>query len=172
MKRLLLLLPLLSFTALDWQPFAIDQHVTVDLPATPTEAKAARGKKVGHNRAWMLQAPEGVYQIMRLPTGFARADEATRNAYYKKLLTYTLHQERGQLVLLTAFPTDAGPSLEYKYRVVRPGTRRHVTKIGRALVVDSVAYSLQFLPADQRDSLGVAGTEQRTRFYNSLVVRP
>jgi hypothetical protein len=82
MKRLLLLLPLLSFTVLDWQPFAVDQHVTVDLPAKPSEAKAAPGKKVGRTRAWILRASEGVYQIMRLPTGSARANEAARNSYY------------------------------------------------------------------------------------------
>jgi hypothetical protein len=70
-----------------------------------------------------------------------------------------MQKEQGQLVLLTAIPTDVGPSLEYKYRVVRPGTRKHVTKIARALVVDSVAYLLQFIPADQRDSLGLAGNK-------------
>ena len=146
--------------------------MTVDLPAKPTEAKAVPGKKVGRNRAWMLQAPEGVYQIMRMPTSLARADEAARNSYYEKLIAHTMQKEQGQLVLITAFPSDAGPSLEYKYRVARPGTRKHVTKIVRALVVDSVAYLLHFIPADQRDSLGVAGTEQRNRFYNSLVVKP
>jgi hypothetical protein len=172
MKRLLLLLPLLSFISLNWQPFTVDQHATVDLPAKPTEAKAVPGKKVGRNRAWMLQAPEGVYQIMRMPTGFARADDAARNSYYKPLIDFTMGNEQGQLELITSLPTASGPSLEYKYRVVRPGTRRHVTKIVRTLMVDSVAYSLNFVPTDQQDSLGVAGAEQRNRFYNSLVVHP
>ena len=171
MKRLLLLLPLLSFTILDWQPFAVDKRVTVELPTKPTEAKAALGKKVGRTRAWMLRAPEGVYQIMRMPTGLARADEAARNSYYESLISYTMKEEQGQLLLITAFPTDAGPSLEYKYRVIRPGTRQHVTKIVRTLVVDSVAYSLNFIPTDKQDSLGLAGAEQRNRFYNSLAVK-
>jgi hypothetical protein len=172
MKRLLLLLPLFSFISLNWQPFTVDQHATVDLPAKPTEAKAIAGKKVGRNRAWMLQAPEGVYQIMRMPTGFARADEATRNSYYERLIAFTMRQEQGQLDLITAFPTASGPSLEYKYRVVRPGTHQHLTKVVRTLFVDSVAYSLNFIPTDQQDSLGLAGAEQRSRFYNSLVVKP
>jgi hypothetical protein len=173
MKRLfLLLLPLLSFTARDWQLFGLDQRVTVELPAKPTEAKAAPGKKVGRSRAWMLPAPEGVYQLLRMPTGLGRPDETARTAYYEQLIAYTLRQEHGQLVTLTAIPTDAGPSLEYTYRVVRPGTHRHQLKIVRTLVVDSVAYSLNFVPADQQDSLGLAGAVQRTRFYNSLTVRP
>jgi hypothetical protein len=169
---ILLTFSLASFTAFDWQPFAVDQRVTVDLPAKPTEAKAAPGKKVGRTRVWMLQAPEGVYQIMRMPTGLAQADEAARNSFYEGLIAFTMRQEQGQLVLITAFPTDAGPSLEYKYRVVRKGTRRHLTKIVRTLVVDSVAYSLQFVPSDQQDSLGLAGATQRNRFYNSLAVKP
>jgi hypothetical protein len=172
MKRLLLLLPLLSFTSLDWQLFAVDQRATVNLPAKPTEAKAVLGKKVGRNRAWMLQAPEGVYQIMRMSTGLVRADDAARNSYYERLIAFTMRQEQGQLELITAFPSASGPSLEYKYRVVRPGTHQHLTKIVRTLLVDSVAYSLNFIPADQQDSLGLAGAEQRNRFYNSLVVHP
>jgi hypothetical protein len=172
MKRLLLLLPLLSFVSLDWKPFAVDQRATVTLPAKPTEAKPVSGKKVGRNRAWMLQAPEGVYQIMRMPTGFARADAAARDSYYTRLIDFTMHNEQGQLDLITAFPTASGTSLEYKYRVLRPGTRQHVTRIVRTLVVDSVAYSLNFIPADKQDSLGVAGAEQRNRFYNSLIVQP
>jgi hypothetical protein len=172
MKRLLFLLPLVSFTFLDWQPFAVDQRATVDFPAKPTEAKAVAGKKVGRNRAWMLQAPEGGYQIMRMPTGYARADDAARNSYYERLIAFTMRQEQGHLELITAFSTASGPSLEYKYRVVRPGTHQHITKIVRTLFVDSVAYSLNFIPTDQQDSLGLAGAEQRSRFYNSLVVKP
>jgi hypothetical protein len=170
-RRLLLLLPLLSCTLLTWQPFALDERVTVELPAQPTEAHAAPGKKVGRTRAWQLHTADGVYHILRQPTGLVRAEEATRNACYEGLISATLRAEQGQLVLITAFPTDAGPSLEYKYRVVRRGTHQHLTKIARVLVVDSVAYSLQFIPADPRDSLGVAGAAQRTRFYNSLTVQ-
>jgi hypothetical protein len=171
MKRLLLLLPLLSFTALKWQPFAIDQHVTVYLPVKPIKAQAVPGKQVGRNRTWMLPAPEGMYQIMRMPTGLAQMDDVARNAYYERLLTFTMRQEHGQLELLTVFPTDAGPSLEYKYRVVRPGTHQHVTKIVRTLVVDSVAYSLNFTATDPQDSLGLTGAAQRVLFYNSLTIR-
>lgn len=80
MKRLLVLLPLLSFTILDGQPFAVDQRATVELPAKPLEAKAALGKKVGRNRAWMRQAPEVIYQLMRMPTSLARVDAAARNS--------------------------------------------------------------------------------------------
>jgi hypothetical protein len=58
MKRLLLLLPLVSFTFLDWQPFAVDQRATVEFPAKPTEAKAGAGKKVGRNRACPPALPE------------------------------------------------------------------------------------------------------------------
>jgi hypothetical protein len=87
-----------------------------------------------------------------MPTDLARADEAARNAYYERLIAFTMRKEQRQLVLITASPTDAGPSLEYKYWVVRPGTHRHLTKTARTLVVDSVAYSLNFIPADMRDS--------------------
>jgi hypothetical protein len=60
-----------------------------------------------------------------------------------------MRQEQGLLQLITAIPTASGPSLEYKCRVVRPGTRQHLTKIVRIRFVDSVAYSLNFVPINQ-----------------------
>ena len=73
-------------------------------------------------------------------------------------------------MLLTAFPSAAGPSLAHKYWVVRPGTHQHSPKIVRVRVADSMAYALHFISANQGDSLGPAGAAQRNRFYNSLVV--
>jgi hypothetical protein len=58
----LLLFPLVGFVFADWLPFAVDKHVTVQLPSQPTEvdfAKLAPGKNFQHTRLWALRAPEG-----------------------------------------------------------------------------------------------------------------
>jgi hypothetical protein len=107
-----------------------------------------------------------------MPSGLVHADDTARNSFYERQIAFTMRSEQGQLVTITAFPTDAGPSLEYKYKTTHRGSSKHQIKIMRSLLVDSVAYSLNFIPADQQDTLGLAGAEQRSRFYNSLIVKP
>jgi hypothetical protein len=41
----------------------------------------------------------------------------------------------------------------------------------RTLLVDSIGYSLIFQPMDKQDTLGLAGAEQRRRFFNSITVK-
>ena len=177
MKCLLLLLPLLACTALDWQPVAIDQRVTVQLPAQPTEvdfAKLAPNMKPDYTRLWMLRAPEGIYQIMRSPQGMniGPQDEASRDAFYRGMLSSLLRNDKGQLVAMTPFPAAGGTAIEYEYKGIHKGTGKRVLKFVRCLVLDSISYTLNFTPTDKLDSLGLAGAEQRKRFYNSLTIKP
>jgi hypothetical protein len=78
---------------------------------------------------------------------------------------------QGQLLTSTAFPTDAGPRLGYKYKTIRRSTSRHQIKRVRSLVVDSIAYAFNAIPTDQQDSPGLAGVEPGIRPYNSLATR-
>lgn len=175
--RYLLLLPVLAFVADTWQPFAIDQHVAVQLPAQPTEAdlaKLAPGQNLHHMRMWMARAPEGVCQVMRIPgtATISQADTAGRRAFYAGTLTSLMRNEKGQLLSVTPFPTPAGAGIEFKYKGVHRGTGKRVIKYGRSLLIDSVTYALNFLPIDNQDSTGMAGNEQRRRFFNSITVSP
>ena len=133
MKALLLLLTLLAFTAADtWQPFAIDQRVSVELPAPPTEADLAKlaGRSMGHTRMWMLRIPGYTYQYMRLPLKrrIEISDSVGRRAYYAGVLTSVLRNEQGQLLSSAPFPTAAGPGIEYKFKAVHRGTGKRIIK--------------------------------------------
>lgn len=178
MKQALLFLPLLVFTAADtWQPFAIDSHVTVQLPGQPTEtdlAKLNTGKNLGHTQMWTLKAADGIYMVMRLPNkgSIGRADTAGRQAYYAGVLTSVMRNEKAQTLSLTDFPTSVGEGIEYKYKAIHRGTGKRVIKYVRYLVVDSIGYSLAFTPADKLDSTGTAGNVQRRRFFDSITVKP
>lgn len=174
---LLLLLPFLPIAADTWQSFAVDTRVTVQLPAPPTEADMAKlvpGGKAGRTRLWMLQAPEGLYQVLRIPSKgtIAKQDTAARSSYYAGVLSSVLRNEQGRLLARTPFPTTGGVGMEFKYNGVHRGTGKRVIKYTRYLVLDSIGYSLNFIPADRLDSLGLAGNEQRRRFFNSIVVKP
>jgi hypothetical protein len=173
----LLLLPLFAFTADTWQPFAIDSRVSLQLPTHPTEldfAKLAPTRKPDHTRIWLLRAPEGTYQVMRLPNNgtISGTDTAGRRAFYAGVLTSVMRNESGQLLLITPFPTVAGAGMEYKYKAMHKGTGKRVIKYTRILLADSIAYTLNFVPIDRQDSLGIAGAEQRHRFFNSITVKP
>jgi hypothetical protein len=96
----LLLLPLFAFTADTWQPFAVDSRVSLQLPTQPTEldfAKLAPTRKPDHTRIWLLRAPEGTYQVMRLPNSrtISGTDTADRRAFYARVLTSVMRNERG-----------------------------------------------------------------------------
>jgi hypothetical protein len=173
----LLLLPLFAFTADTWQPFAIDSRVSLQLPTHPTEldfAKLAPTRKPDHTRIWLLRAPEGTYQVIRLPNNstISSTDTAGRRAFYTGVLTSVMRNESGQLLLITPFPTSAGAGMEYKYKAMHKGTGKHVIKYTRILLADSIAYTLNFVPIDRQDSLGIAGAAQRRRFFDSITVKP
>jgi hypothetical protein len=174
----LLLAPLISFAFTDWLPFAVDKHVTVQLPRQPTEidlAKLMPATSMQHGRLWALRAPEGIYMVMRLPTGSGiinKLDTASRRDYYAGIMNAVLHDEQGKAIARSYYATPAGAGLEFKYKGRHQVTGKQVVKYIRSLVVDSVGYSLNFIPTDQQDSLGIAGNEQRRHFFNSIAVKP
>jgi hypothetical protein len=113
--------------------------------------------------------------VLRLPTGsgiISQRDTAGRRDYYAGVVQSVLHDEQGQPITRSYFSTPAGAGLELKYKGRHQVTGKQVIKYIRSLVVDSVGYSLNFIPTDQQDSLGIAGNEQRRRFFNSITVKP
>jgi hypothetical protein len=177
LTRHLLLLPLLSFAADTWQSFAVDGLVTVQLPSQPTEldvAKLAPGRNMRGTRVWLVQAPEGFYQVIRTAGGthITRADTTGRRFFYKGVAYSIVHNRQGQLLSSTPFSTAGGAGMEFKYRGIHQGTGKRVISYTRSLVLDSITYALNFIPTDKTDSLGLAGAEQRRRFFNSIMVKP
>jgi hypothetical protein len=174
----LLLVPFVSAAFAEWVPFTVDKHVAVQLPSQPTEidlAKLMPSAAMQHARLWALRAPEGVYMLMRLRTGSAsisQRDTAGRRDYYAGVIQAVLQDEHGQPLTRSYFATPAGAGAEFQYKGRHQVTGKQVIKYIRTLVIDSVGYSLNFIPTDQQDSLGLAGNAQRRRFFNSLLVKP
>jgi hypothetical protein len=172
---LLALFPLLAFTSVDWQSFTIDKRFAIQLPAPPTEvnlAKIAPAQAAAHARMWALRAPEAIYLLVRLPTGLiGKSDTASRSSYYAGVLSAVLQDERGQLISRTPFPTAGGAGVEFKYKALSQLAGKPAVKYMRTLLVDSIGYSLIFQPMDKQDTLGLAGAEQRRRFFNSITVK-
>lgn len=170
-------LPLLAATLADWITFNIDKEVSIQTPTQPTEidlAKLAPGKNLQHTRVWALRATEGIYQVLRIPNtrSIPRTDTAGRRSFYAGVLASVVRNESAQLLSITPFPSAGGAGIEYKYKGLHKGTGKRVIKYGRVLLLDSIGYTLSFIPTDQQDSLGLAGAEQRRRFYNSITVKP
>ena len=176
----LLLLPLLAFAPSDtWQSFSIDKQVAVQMPMRPSEAnldKLAAAHYYSPTRVWTAKAPEGVYFVIRtagkVSESIGRQNTAQRQALYTTVIQAALQSDQGELVTRTSFPTAGGDGCEIKYRGSHPLTQRRIIKYLRYLVVDSIGYSFQFLPANPYDSLGLAGAAPRRRFFNSIVVKP
>jgi hypothetical protein len=170
-------LPLIAATLAEWIPFAVDERVSLQAPTQPTQldlAKLAPGKDMQHTRVWMVRATEGMYQVLRLPnkSSISRTDTAGRRAFYAGVFTSVIRNESAQFLSVTPFPTAGGAGMEYKYKGLHKGTGKRVIKYGRVLLVDSISYMLNFIPTDRQDSLGLAGAEQRRRFFNSITVKP
>lgn len=137
-------------------------------------AKLAPGKNLQHTHVWALRATEGIYQVLRLPNthSIPRTDTAGRRSFYAGVLASVIRNESAQLLSVTPFPSAGGAGIEYKYKGLHKGSRKRVIKYGRVLLLDSIGYTLNFVPTDQQDSLGIAGAEPRRRFYNSITVKP
>jgi len=176
----LLLLPLFAFAPSDtWQSFTIDKQIAVQVPTRPSEAnidKLAAAHHYSPTRVWTTKAPEGVYFIIRTAgrasESIGRQNTTQRQALYTSVIQAALQSDKSELLTRTSFPTAGGAGCEIKYKGSHPVTQRRIIKYLRYLVVDSVGYSFQFLPANPYDSLGLAGAEQRRRFFNSITVKP
>lgn len=149
------------------------------MPTPPSEAnidKLATAHHYSPTRVWTSRTPEGAYFIIRTAgrasESIGRQNSTQRQALYSIIIQAALQSDQGELLTRTAFPTAGGAGCEVKYKGTHPLTQRRIVKYLRYLVVDSVGYSFQFLPANPYDSLGLAGAEQRRRFFNSITVKP
>jgi len=174
---LLAFLPLVAFALNDWVPFAVDQRVRVQVPATPAEVDLAKvagaSASERHNtRLWTARDADGVYQIARFAHMAVRPDTAGRRSYYRDVVDGALQREQGELLARGSFPTVAGDGLEFKYRGRRRSTGTRVVKYSRSLVIGTTGYAFTFIPFDTQDSLGLAGDASRRRFFESIAAQP
>lgn len=173
---LLLLLPLLACAADTWQSLTVGR-VSVLFPVLPT--RIDNRELVGlppTTRGWQARTPEGMLFLLRtkLARPIGRQDTSRRRAIYDSINTQAIRISKGRIVSSKYFYTAGGIGQEISYRYINRhfAPARPTTFFMRNLVVDSANYFLQYVPNDIRDSLGLAGAEQRRRFFNSITVKP
>lgn len=179
-------LSLAAFTLADWVTFALNEQVSVQLPAQPTElelsktlspeqAKTLSPEQVQNNHVYVTKDAYGAYQVVQSATSLSAektALAATRAAFYQRILQGVLKHEHGTLVAQSPFPTAGGEGLEITYRHLRRGTGKPVLTVARHLLVGTTSYGFYFVSLDQQDSTGTSGNAQRRRFFESIEVKP
>lgn len=177
---------LAAFTLADWVSFALDERVSVQLPAQPTElalsktlspeqSKTVSPEQVKNNHVYVTKDAYGAYQVVQSATSLSAektALAATRANFYQRILQGVLKHEHGTLIAQSTFPTAGGEGLEITYRYLRKGTGKPVITVARHLLVGTISYGFYFVPLDQQDSTGTSGHQQRRRFFESIAVKP
>jgi hypothetical protein len=172
----LLCLPGFAFTFAEWITFKIDNQVALQLPNQPTDVAAinpALTKHIPDFRSFVARDEIGFYLIGRFDmsnkpeVNFEKATD--RKDYHDGVLDALLKDEKGTLLSQSSFPVNGGEGHEFKYKGLHQRSRKQVVKYLRSLRVGKVGYTLAFVPVDLQDSTGIAGQEQRARFFNSFV---
>jgi hypothetical protein len=170
----LLSLPLTSFLASDWEPFAVDEQLQVLLPHPAQEMDMAKlvGHTIPNTHLFIASDSLAVYQIMLIKMPPAQAANMvraeSRESYYDGVVSGLLNaQTDGVLLERTSFPTSAGSGIEVKIRARHKSTGNLVVKYSRSLLANGVGYAFNFIPKDFTDTAGISGSEQR-RFSSSI----
>lgn len=136
----------------------MDARVTVQLPGQPSPRDVRQYRTVTHpehTKAWALYRREGEYflvRIVRPATHISARDAAGRAAYYAGVAR-NLETFQGRVVASSPFATAGGEGREFTYNAVRLATGKPMLKYQRSFVLDSVAYTLSFLPYHKTEHL-------------------
>lgn len=174
--KTLLLSPLLACMAADtWQPFIIDEHVTVSLPGQPKQADTSAMNKPSINRVvtgFQLVSKEGLYSILRMTNAVPSATltPAQRDTFYVRGLRDVLSSRRGILLTQATFTTAAGTGVEYKTRALSNATKKALTRYTRNLLVGATVYTFMFTSLDPADTTSASQSQDSRRFFDSVTV--
>ena len=167
--RYLLALPLLAFTADNWQPFSFDKHVTVQLPAAPFDMTEDAGVPAGAH-AFAAQSGSEAYQItgpLPVPPVLNVQDARGRGLYYDGIVKGLVQEQGNVLLSRKPFSTVAGEGVVVTYKSPATADSPEMTLFSRAFIVNRGTYVLTYFRTDA-DTFSVA----RRRFFNSLKVKP
>jgi hypothetical protein len=165
----LLALPLLAFTADNWQPFSFDKHVSVQLPAAPFDMTKDAGVPAGVS-VFAAQSGSEAYQItgpLPLPSVMNGQDARARGLYYDGMVKGLVQEQGNVLLSRSTFPTVAGEGMALTYQSPATADSKEMTLLSRAFIVNRSAYVLTYFRTDD-DTVSVASR----RFFNSLKVKP
>ncbi|MDO7884285.1 hypothetical protein [Hymenobacter cheonanensis] len=178
---MLALLFLASCALSDWQTFAVDKHVTVQLPEQPKlvdvsgmpfPSSATRQIATSPSvRVFSAKGNSCVYGIIvnsnALPAVPRQPFE--RDLFYTNGIQNVLEREHNALLARSTFFTRAGKGVEVTFSNKSSSTNQVFIQHLRTVLVGRASYTFSFLA---RDDNAASATEQRHRFFNSITVKP
>lgn len=173
---LLLALPLASFTQDAWVTAPVDEQVSVQVPEGLQEVDLSKqGVTLTNTRVLVANDAYAMYQIIQVsmtPEQFASVQGVEdRRKYYDGVVRGMLRsQTDGELLERTYFPTAGGEGMEVKFRARHQATNKLTVKYSRSLLVGTKGYAFNIIARDLTDTAGTTTTEQRQRFFSSLIV--
>jgi hypothetical protein len=149
-----------------WQPFVLDQRVTVKLPHQPRLVETRDLPQVpysGRAQVWRLFTKTGDYQLTRTVAKHFATRDTTHYAY----LVALLQKAGAHDIVLHRFTTGsiAGQDITYY-------TTHSTPTYIRCFSLDSVRYAAAFFPARELDATSSVTAEQRDNFFNSITIKP
>ena len=185
---LFLTLPVAAFAITDWITSVVDGRVSVQAPIQLPEIDiikilSAQGAskeqldKMKLSKIFAAKDAAGTYMVFRLDVNGPEFNgknlpAGTLKDYYDGLISGVLRNEHGVLLERSAFTTSGYEGIDFKYKGIHKGTGKMVIKCARGILLENTSYTLTFVPADNTDSTGVSGNTERTRFYNSVTIKP
>ncbi|RPD44995.1 hypothetical protein DNI29_20080 [Hymenobacter sediminis] len=166
---LLLCVAASSFRIADWNSFAVDERLSVRLPAQPQQQEMPSPVKM-----FTTNDVNGKYVIVRTELGPAPSgkeqDWSSPDRYYDAILD-GFGERSGAVVLnRSTFTLGGFNGIEFDSKAITPTyTGRPAYICVRCLLVNDVVYMLQFIPTD---ATGKTSKIQRAPFFNSLVLKP
>jgi hypothetical protein len=167
----LLALPLLAFTADNWQPFSLDKQVSVRLPTKPFEmTKEEVGDLPAGAHVFAAQSGNEAYQLtgpLPVPAALKPQDTKARDLFYEGMLKGLVQDQGNTLLARSTFSTVAGEGVAVTYQSPATADTKEMTLFSRVFIVNRSSYALTYLRADGDTSSG-----NRRRFFNSITVKP
>ena len=178
MKKLCLLI-FLSLSACrlpHWQTFALDTQVTVKLPGQPRAVDMHRYQKLKlpeRTKAWVLGTLGGAYHLIRVVNPamrISKRDTLEQEAYCSRTIKGLV--KRNALIINSRACSVGGVrgrDIIYKSHA----TAQPKVIYSRSFVIDSVGYTLSFIPTFQEETsiLSSLETKQRRLFFNSITIK-
>jgi len=156
-----------AFTSSAWQPFALDQRVTVKLPHQPhlVEARDLPQGYAVRAQVWRLFTKTGDYELTRTvsTTKHFAARDTTHYAYLVALL-----RKSGAHDIVSRRFTVAG----IEGREITYYTTHSTPTYIRCFSLDSVRYAAAFVPERELGPTSTITAQRRDEFFTSITVKP
>lgn len=153
-----------SFQPAKWVSFAIDERMSVQLPAQPQEKDMASSPV----KMYTTQDSVGTYVVMRTVLGKSFKG-SQRTEYYDSLFKGFAESAKGEMIGPSVFTVAGFGGTDFSAKFNNPKTGQPMRVYVRCLLVDNVAYMLQFVPTDAN---GMRSQSQSKAFFSSMLLKP